>query len=261
MGDDEPIGVGEKDELRDRIETALRLLAEADVEDAALVARLDEAWKMLSLDARRLDEQAAPAIRPSVANAADAEGAQKQLGSIVMEATLAIEAGRYDSAVRKAQQAAKVAQASSDPPAVVLSERIMAQTLPFRGQHAAAQTLALKVLGQADKAIPLAHQPLAVDHRVSMRIVLARIAWIEGSYYRARELADESLEYAADDSPFSLCQALTLAACPIAFWQGDYSRARSLTGRARPLRWPLPPHGRRVPRAGNCVRPRAERLG
>ena len=67
-------------------------------------------------------------MQPSVANAADAEGAQKQLGSIVMEATLAIEAGRYDSAVRKAQQAAKVAQASSDPPAVVLSERIMAQT-------------------------------------------------------------------------------------------------------------------------------------
>ena len=147
------------------------------------------------------------------------------------EATLEIEAGRYDSAVRKAQHAVKVAQASSDPMAVVLSERIMAQTLHFRGQHETARTLARKVLGHADKAIPLAHQPLAVDHRVSMRIVLARIAWIEGSFYQARQIADESLEYAADDSPFSLCQALTLAACPIAFWQGDYSRARSLTAR------------------------------
>jgi hypothetical protein len=64
-----------------------------------------------------------------------------------------------------------------------------------------------------------------------MRIVLARIAWMEGSFYRARQIVDESLEFAADDGPFSLCQALALAACPIAFWQGDYPRARSLTAR------------------------------
>ena len=220
-----------QDELRDRIETALRLLAESDVEDASLVSRLNKAWQALSLDARRLDRNAAPAVLPSSAEIEAAERAENPLGAIVTEATLEIEAGRYDSAVRKAQQAAKVARNSSDATAVVLSDRIMAQTLHFRGQHPAARLLAEKVLNQADKAIPLAHQPLAVDHRVSMRIVLARIAWIEGSFYRARQIVDEGLEYAADDSPFSLCQALTLAACPIAFWQGDYSRARSLTAR------------------------------
>jgi predicted ATPase/DNA-binding winged helix-turn-helix (wHTH) protein len=220
-----------QDELIERIETVLRLLAEAEVGDASLVGRLNKAWQLLSLDARRLNEHAAPAVMPTIAKMAAADRADNPLGNIVTEATLEIEAGRYDSAVRKAQHAIKVAQASSDPMAVVLSERIMAQTLHFRGQHETARALARKVLGHADKAIPLAHQPLAVDHRVSMRIVLARIAWIEGSFYQARQIADESLEYAADDSPFSLCQALTLAACPIAFWQGDYSRARSLTAR------------------------------
>ena len=115
--------------------------------------------------------------------------------------------------------------------ALLLSERLMAQVLHFNGQHGEARMLAQRVLQQADKTIPLANQPLAVDRRVSMRIVLARIAWMQGSFYRARQIVDESLEYAADDSPFSLCQALALAACPIAFWQGDYPRARSLTAR------------------------------
>ena len=220
-----------QDELADRIETALRLLAQTGVADASLVVRLNKAWKMLSLDARRLDEHAAPAVMPAIVKMPAAQSADTPLGAIVIEATLEIEAGRYNSAVRKAQQAVKVALASADPMAVVLSERVMAQTLHFRGQHAAARTLAQKVLSHADKAIPLTHQPLAVDHRVSMRIVLARIAWMEGSFRLARQIATESLEYAADDSPFSLCQALTLAACPIAFWQGDYSRARSLTAR------------------------------
>ena len=50
--------------------------------------------------------------------------------------------------------------------------------------------------------IPLAIELVAarVDRRVSMRIVLARIAWMEGSFYRARQIVDQSLEYAADDS-------------------------------------------------------------
>jgi tetratricopeptide (TPR) repeat protein len=210
-----------QDEFRERLETASRLLSESQLETGTLSARLHQAWKLLSLDHQRLNPDAAPET--------DENNTPGQ--SLVNATTLEIEAGRYDLAVRKARQMAQVAQRSGQPMALLLSERLMAQVLHFNGQHREARVLAQQVLQQADKAIALAHQPLAVDRRVSMRIVLARIAWMEGSFYRARQIVDQSLEYAADDSPFSLCQALALAACPIAFWQGDYPRARSLTAR------------------------------
>ena len=221
-----------QDEFRERIQTALRLLSAAAIADETLLARLNEAWKLLSLDAQRLDPNATPPKVPASATVTPRTGENSTPGqALVNAATLEIEAGRYELAVHKARQMAKIAQRAAQPVGLLLSERLMAQVLHFNGQHGEARTLAQKVLQQADQAIPLVQQPLAVDRRVSMRIVLARIAWMEGSFYRARQLVDESLEYAPDDSPFSLCQALALAACPIAFWQGDYPRARSLTAR------------------------------
>ena len=218
-----------QDEFRERLETALRLLSESEPVDATLSSRLSEAWKLLSLDAQRLNPDAAPEGAVTLPAQTGGDGSPGQ--TLVNSAILEIEAGRYDLAVSKARQMAQLAQRSGQPMALLLSERLMAQVLHFNGQHGEARMLAQQVLQQADKTIPLASQPLAVDRRVSMRIVLARIAWMAGSFYRARQIVDESLEYAADDSPFSLCQALALAACPIAFWQGDYPRARSLTAR------------------------------
>ena len=218
-----------QDEFRERLETALRLLSESGPADATLLSRLSEAWKLLSLDARRLN----PAAAPEVAAPLPAQTGEDSLPgqTLVNAAILEIEAGRYTQAVSRARQMTEVAQRSGQSMALLLSERLMAQVLHFNGQHDEARVLAQQVLQQADKAIPLAYQPLAVDRRVSMRIVLARIAWMEGSFHRARQIVDQGLEYAADDSPFSLCQALALAACPIAFWQGDYPRARSLAAR------------------------------
>jgi hypothetical protein len=54
-----------------------------------------------------------------------------------------------------------------------------------------------------------------------MRIVLARIHWISGYPDQAMDVVEEALQYAAADTPFAVCQALALAACPVAFWRGD----------------------------------------
>jgi len=97
----------------------------------------------------------------------------------------------------------------------------MAQATHFCGDHATAKRLAERVLDYPPISMPLAYNPVAVDRRVSMRIVLARILWLEGRVDQAVGLSDECLEYASADSPHALCQALALAACPIAFWRGD----------------------------------------
>jgi hypothetical protein len=70
-----------------------------------------------------------------------------------------------------------------------------------------------------------------IDKQVSMRIVLARIHWLEGRPDEAQHLASEATDVAESDTPASVCQALGFAACPIAFWRGDYAVARELTHR------------------------------
>jgi hypothetical protein len=72
---------------------------------------------------------------------------------------------------------------------------------------------------------------MPVDHRVSMRIILTRVLWIEGFPDQAREMAGRAVAYAEADNAFSLCQALALAACPVAFWRGDGEEAETLTTR------------------------------
>ncbi len=79
--------------------------------------------------------------------------------------------------------------------------------------------------------MPFAYAQAYVDRKVAMRIILARILWIEGYPDQAADVAAECLELAASDSPFSSCQALALAACPIAFWRGDEAAAQALTAR------------------------------
>jgi hypothetical protein len=62
-----------------------------------------------------------------------------------------------------------------------------------------------------------------------MRIVLARIAWLDGRLDQAVKIAEQAVEHAAGH-PFALTQALAMAACPIALWRGDRA-ARALVDR------------------------------
>jgi hypothetical protein len=77
--------------------------------------------------------------------------------------------------------------------------------------------------------IPFAFNLMPVDRHVSMRIILARVAWLEGRVATATAIASECIQYATDDSALSLCQALVLAAIPIALWNGEYESAHRLT--------------------------------
>jgi predicted ATPase/DNA-binding winged helix-turn-helix (wHTH) protein len=132
-----------------------------------------------------------------------------------------IEAADYDGAVNTAARLGSVARKTGDPLAVLIADRVAAQAHHFCGNHRIARTYAERVLDHPAKAIPLAYIPVQVDRRVWMRIVLARILWMEGNADQAVALSAEALELAASDSPFAVCQSLALAACPIAFWRGD----------------------------------------
>jgi predicted ATPase/DNA-binding winged helix-turn-helix (wHTH) protein len=131
----------------------------------------------------------------------------------------------YPAAAVSAEQLSKLARSSADPAAVTLSERLLAQTRHFMGEHSAAKVLAERVLYHAPIRMPPGYIS-PVPRRVAMRIVLARIAWLDGRLDQAVAIADEAVEHASGH-PIALTQALALAVCPIALWRGD-TAARAL---------------------------------
>ncbi|WP_092949101.1 hypothetical protein [Roseateles sp. YR242] len=102
----------------------------------------------------------------------------------------------------------------------VTARRTRAQSLHFLGEHAAARKLATSVLAQADRRIPLSYTPSPVSLEVSMRILLARLHWMEGRPGLAWRTVEECLAFAEQDAPPSICQTLAIGAIPVALWSG-----------------------------------------
>jgi predicted ATPase len=153
----------------------------------------------------------------------------RQTEPLIGQSAQRLGAADYAAAAELAHQASDIAAASGDPKAVLGADRVAAQAYHFNGDHATAQRLATQVLEHPIAQIPLAYNSMPVDRRVSMRIVLARIAWLQGLPARAAALAGQAIDFAGGDSAFSLCQALGLAAIPIALWSGDDAAADGMT--------------------------------
>ena len=217
--------MGLLDEFHDRVEHALGWLATLPSRQPILESRLNSALASMYIDrtgSKRVD----------IANAGESSeltgSAKYQVGPILQKSILQIEEGNYRAAVGTARTLRTVAARTGDPLAVLLADRVMAQAQHFYGDHVAARGCAERVLDHSAQSLPLSYLAMQIDRRVSMRIVLARILWLEGSADRAVKMIDEALQHASADGPFALCQALALGACPIAMWRGDHVEARRL---------------------------------
>jgi len=138
--------------------------------------------------------------------------------------------GDYVSATKAAQSARDLSLEFQDQDGIVLSERLLAQCHHFAGDHRAARSLAERTLARDSYRLPPAYASV-VPRRVSMRILLARILWLEGFPDSAARMADECLATSESAHYHALLQTLGLAAIPIAFWRGDLELAEDLIAR------------------------------
>jgi hypothetical protein len=113
-----------------------------------------------------------------------------------------------------------LADEHADPVVDLTARRTRAQALHFLGEHATARMLAREICSRPHPGIPLAYTPSPVSPDVSMRILLARILWIEGCADQALQMVDDCLALAEQDTVQSRCQALAVAALPIGLWCG-----------------------------------------
>jgi predicted ATPase/DNA-binding winged helix-turn-helix (wHTH) protein len=141
-------------------------------------------------------------------------------------------AGDYREVGEVARRIKQYAPDPQEPLAVLLSDRFLAQSHHYLGQHEAARPLAERVLdypeGNGQRQY-VGHIPRAV----SMRILQARTLWLQGACDQAVARADEAQVHAESTNPLAMSQALAMAAIPIALWRGENQRADALLQRLR----------------------------
>ena len=151
-----------------------------------------------------------------------------QIDSQILQFIRSWAAGDYADMVARGQRFAEIAQASDDPIATLVADRVQSQAAHFNGDHDRARIQCERVMSHRVRRGPLNSITATTDFRISMRIVLARVHWMQGRAELAAAVADEAIEYAKFDEPQSLCLTLAFAACPIALWSGDLPKARRL---------------------------------
>jgi predicted ATPase/DNA-binding winged helix-turn-helix (wHTH) protein len=208
------------DELRTRVEHALVRLADLPSRHPAVESQLNAALNLLPTTIEGPDGSstiAATDAELSETSAIIKYHMQPLIYAIVAE----VEGGRYGNAVAIAGRLSTVVRGMPDPLAGRIADRLMAQALHYAGRHREARRLAEKVMRGPSMVIPLAFSRFSLDAGVAMRILIARVLWIEGLVDQAARVADECVARAQSDGSYSLCQALALAACPIYLWRGD----------------------------------------
>jgi len=134
--------------------------------------------------------------------------------------------GDYPAALAFVERFGLVAEASGDPSAILIYDRMISLALHLVGRHAKARHHAERALIHPAGTIRTVHKGLyEYDHQVAVRSHYARILWIQGLPDQALAAVEEGVERALslDFSP-PLCAILSTSACPVAFWTGDMAR-------------------------------------
>ncbi|MFC7701658.1 ATP-binding protein [Bradyrhizobium sp. GCM10028915] len=133
--------------------------------------------------------------------------------------------GQFGKARALADRFANAAANSPDRTDVMLGDRLMAVALHYLGDQNEARlridrvNASLHVLAEKPKIFPL-------DLRISTQYFRARILWLQGLADQAQALTARNIEEGrANGHALTFCSVLGQAACPIAFWSGDFDAA------------------------------------
>jgi predicted ATPase/DNA-binding winged helix-turn-helix (wHTH) protein len=139
--------------------------------------------------------------------------------------------GRRRVALALAQSFCTLAANRPDPNDRLIGERMLGVTQHYLGDLPSARRHIERVLAgyvTSDYRHIIRFQ---LDLRVTARVFLARILWLQGFPEQATRAAESSIEDArVANHVTSLCHALALAACPIALLVGDLAAAEHYAG-------------------------------
>jgi predicted ATPase/DNA-binding winged helix-turn-helix (wHTH) protein len=217
-------------EFRRRVEIALKSVAEATPPNPIAELRLLTALSVVDLNGS-VDNAEMEATFARAARIADqVEQPRYKVENLLAQSVFELEKGNLSQAITIVNSLSEKAKEADDPLATLLADRVAAQVHHFAGDQQRARTLAERVLRHPAQTIPIVYSQVSINRRVSMRLVLARILWLEGAVDQSIQLMSECMEMAYEDGPFAICFALAFGACPVALWTGDLAKSQALIG-------------------------------
>ena len=221
------------EECRLWVEQALAALAGSASPDERLEMRLQAAQGALLVMARGAGSADSGAVwTKTLAIAERLDDVEYQLRALWGLWLFRVNSGRHRIPLELAERFLGLAPklpASNDP---LFGQRMIGVSLYLRGDLAAARDQLEHVLAEyADTDERSQTVRFQFDLRVSVRVFVAWILWLQGLADQAIHVANEAVEDArATNQAFSLCYALAFGACPIAFLIGDLTAAEQNVG-------------------------------
>lgn len=139
--------------------------------------------------------------------------------------------GDYPLTLHRAERFGALASLSKDPANEVAHHRMMTLSTHSIGRHAQARRHAQAVLDRPLSADSAArNSSYHFDQRTTALMTMARILWVHGFPDQALAHAERAIERALSiNHSLSLCFALSVGCCPVAFWSGNLERAQNYT--------------------------------
>jgi len=139
--------------------------------------------------------------------------------------------GEFEAGLDVAKRFSGLAETASDANDRLVGDRLTGAALHFLGDQRAARRHIERMLAAYVTPVRRSHAlRFQSDQRVTGRMYLARIRWLQGFPDQALEIAEADVQEAQRTRhPQSLCNALAGAACPVAFLAGNLEAAQRYT--------------------------------
>jgi predicted ATPase/DNA-binding winged helix-turn-helix (wHTH) protein len=142
---------------------------------------------------------------------------------------------KFREALTLASQYRRLSARAGNVADQLVGDRMTGASLHFLGNQAGARECIERVLGRYTTPVSRSHVVrFQFDQRVTARITLARVLWLQGLADQALREVKGNIEHAVSiDHTLSLCNALAQGACPIALLAGDFVMAERYTAMLR----------------------------
>jgi predicted ATPase/DNA-binding winged helix-turn-helix (wHTH) protein len=218
------------EECRGRVERALAALAAGASRDPCHEMKLQAALGASLIYIRNGPETGA-AWTKALEVAERLDNAEYRLRSLLGLWLFHTTSSKHRIALALAERFCTLAANRPDPNDRLIGERIIGVSQHYLGDLPSARRHLERVLADYVSSDYRHIVRFQLDLRVTARVFIARILWLQGFPDQAMRAAESSVEEArAANHVLSLCYALALAACPIALSVGDLTAAESYVG-------------------------------
>lgn len=219
-------------ELQQRLERAMERYSALGAQEPALEFRLC-ALTSLSLTLSSGPNARADSLLARAREIADQMAApQQQVEAIHQLFSAAVYAGDSALARTYAEALSALATRCADAAVALAADRAKAHVCLLLGDLRGAKRLIERVMRYPALQMP-AGPPYPMCQMVSMRMLLARVLWLEGLAEQALDVAQQAQALSASENTFSQGLVMSWAICPVALWTGQLEQARAAIERIK----------------------------